>query len=84
VIVTAGFDYFFVTGLLSVAFALIISLFGLMHSKFPGKSMGLLMVLSVCLFIAGIVGAAVGSKYKAGERHGAPKGSESVAGHKGS
>jgi hypothetical protein len=83
VIVTAGFDYFFVTGLLSVAFALIISLFGLLHPKFPGKAMPLVMVLSVVLFIAGIVGAAAGAKFKAGERHGGPK-SESVAGHKGS
>lgn len=74
-IVTAGFDYFFLTGALGVAFALIISILGLTSSKFPGKAMPLLMVMSVLLFAAGIVGAALGAKYKAGERKGAEHGS---------
>lgn len=82
-IVLANFDYFFLTGALGVAFALIISLLGLSNSKFPGKSMPLLMVLSVVLFLLGIVGAAVGAKYTAGERHGPPEGTP-VAGHKNS
>jgi hypothetical protein len=81
VIVTGAFDYFFVTGALGVIFALVISLFGLMHSRFPGRAMPLLMALSVVLFLAGIVGAAIGAKYKSGERHGPPKGTP-VAGHK--
>ena len=81
-IVTAGFDYFFVTGLLGVAFALIISFMGLLNPRFPGKAMPLLMVLSVLLFVVGIVGAVGGAKYKAGERHGPPAGTP-VAGHKG-
>jgi hypothetical protein len=83
VIVTAGFDYFYLTGALGVIFALTISILGLTRSKFPGKAMPLLMVMSVLLFLAGIIGAATGAKFKSGERHGAPKGSESVAGHKG-
>jgi hypothetical protein len=82
VIVTAGFDYFFVTGALGVAFALIISIFGLVHPRFPGRAMPLLMVISVLLFAVGIIGAAVGAKYKTGERHGPPEGTP-VAGHKG-
>lgn len=81
-IVTAGFDYFFVTGALGVAFALIISIAGLLHPRFPGRAMPVLMVISVLLFAVGIVGAAVGAKYKAGERHGPPEGTP-VAGHKG-
>lgn len=80
--VTAGFDYFYLTGALGVAFALVISLFGLMHPKFPGKAMPLLMIISVLLFAVGIIGAAAGAKYKGGERHGPPKGTP-VAGHKG-
>jgi hypothetical protein len=81
-IVTAGFNYFFLTGLLAVAFALIISIMGLTNPRFPGKAMPLLMVISVLLFIVGIVGAAAGAKFKAGERHGPPEGTP-VAGHKG-
>ena len=81
-LVIGGFDYFYLTGALGVAFALIISLFGLMNPKFPGKAMPLLMILSVILFAVGIVGAAAGAKYKGGERHGPPKGTP-VAGHKG-
>lgn len=80
--VTAGFDYFYLTGALGVAFALVISLFGLMHPKFPGKAMPLLMIISLLLFAVGIIGAAAGAKYKGGERHGPPKGTP-VAGHKG-
>jgi hypothetical protein len=83
VTVTANFNYYYLTGALGVVFALVISILGLTHSKFPGKRMPLLMVLSVLLFVAGIVGAALGAKYKSGERHGPPAGSESVAGHKG-
>jgi hypothetical protein len=80
VIVTAGFDYFFVTGALGVVFALVISILGLTSNRFPGKAMPLLMVVSVLLFAVGIVGAAVGAKYKAGERHGPAHGSPN--GHK--
>jgi hypothetical protein len=83
VTVLANFDYWYITGALGVIFALVISILGLINNRFPGRAMPLLMVLSVLLFAAGIVGAAVGAKYKSGERHGAPKGSESVAGHKG-
>jgi hypothetical protein len=36
----------------------------------------------VLLFVVGIVGAAAGAKFKAGERHGPPEGTP-VAGHKG-
>ena len=82
-IVTGNFDYFYLTGALGVVFAVTISILGLTRSKFPGKAMPLLMVMSVLLFLAGIIGAATGAKFKSGERHGAPKGSESVAGHKG-
>ena len=82
-IVTANFNYYYLTGALGVAFALTISILGLTSNKFPGKAMPLLMVVSVLLFLAGIIGAATGAKFKSGERHGAPKGSESVAGHKG-
>jgi hypothetical protein len=82
VTVIAGFNYYYLTGALAVVFALTISILGLTSSKFPGKSMPLLMALSVLLFIAGIVGAAAGAKYKSGERHGPPKGTP-VAGHKG-
>ncbi len=74
-IVTAGFNYFYLTGALGVAFALIISILGLTNNKFPGKAMPLLMVMSVLLFAAGIIGAAVGAKYKGGERKGAEHGS---------
>lgn len=81
--VIGGFDYFYVTGALGVIFALVISLFGLTSSRFPGRAMPLLMLVSVVLFLAGIIGAATGAKFKSGERHGAPAGSESVAGHKG-
>ena len=81
-LVTAGFDYFFLTGALGVAFALVISIFGLTHSRFPGRAMPALMLVSVVLFLAGIVGAALGAKFKAGERHGPPEGTP-VAGHKG-
>jgi hypothetical protein len=70
VTVTAAFDYFFLTGSLGVIFAVIISLLGLTNAKFPGKKMPLVMVLSVVLFLAGLVGAAIGAKYKAGERKG--------------
>ena len=82
-LVTASFDYFFLTGSLGVLFAVIISVLGLTNSKFPGKAMPLLMVLSVVLFLAGIVGASLGAKYKAGERKGPPEGTP-VAGHKNS
>jgi len=82
VIVTAGFDYFYLTGGLGVAFALIISLLGLTNSRFPGRKMPVLMAISIVLFVAGIVGAATGAKFKAGERHGPPAGTP-VAGHKG-
>jgi hypothetical protein len=71
VTVIAGFNYYYLTGALAVVFALTISILGLTSSK-----------LSVLLFIAGIVGAAAGAKYKSGERHGPPKGTP-VAGHKG-
>jgi hypothetical protein len=80
VIVTAGFDYFYLTGGLGVAFALIIAILGLTHSSFPGRRMPVLMAISVLLFLAGIIGAAAGAKFKAGERHGPPK-STPVAGH---
>lgn len=75
-------NYFYITGLLGVAFALVISILGLTHSSFPGRRMPLLMALSVVLFLAGIVGAALGAKHKSGEREGPPKGTP-VAGHKG-
>ena len=81
--VTAAFNYYYLTGTLGVIFAVVISVLGLTNSKFPGKAMPLLMVLSVLLFAVGIIGAAVGAKYKSGERHGPPAGSEPVAGHKG-
>jgi hypothetical protein len=80
VFVSAAFDYFFLTGALGVVFALTISVLGLMSSRFPGRALPALMAVSVLLFIAGIVGAAVGAKHKAGERHGPPEGT-SVAGH---
>ena len=80
-LVTAAFDYFFLTGALGVVFALVVSVMGLMSSRFPGRAMPALMVLSVVLFFAGIIGAAIGAKYKAGERHGPPEGTP-VAGHK--
>jgi hypothetical protein len=82
VLVTAGFNYFYVTGALGVLFALTISFLGLTSNRFPGKAMPLLMVMSVLLFVVGIVGAAAGAKFKGGERHGPPKGTP-VAGHKG-
>jgi hypothetical protein len=82
VLVTAAFDYFFLTGAIGVVFALTISIFGLSHSRFPGRFMPVLMALSVVLFLAGILGAAFGAKHKAGERHGPPEGTP-VAGHKG-
>jgi hypothetical protein len=82
VIVDGSFDYFYLTGALGVIFALTISILGLLSNKFPGKAMPLLMMLSVLLFAAGIVGAAVGAKHKSGERHGPPKGTP-LAGHKG-
>jgi hypothetical protein len=82
VTVIANFNYYYLTGALGVVFALVISILGLTNSKFPGKNMPLLMVLSVVLFVAGIVGAALGAKYKSGERHGPPEGTP-VAGHKG-
>ncbi len=44
--------------------------------------MPVLMAISIVLFVAGIVGAATGAKFKAGERHGPPAGTP-VAGHKG-
>jgi hypothetical protein len=75
VTVAASFDYFFLTGSLGVIFAVIISILGLTNSKFPGKRMPLVMVLSVVLFVAGLVGAAIGAKYKAGERKGPDHGS---------
>ena len=81
-VVTGAFDYFFLTGALGVVFALVISILGLTHSRFPGRMMPVLMAISVVLFLAGILGAAVGAKYKAGERHGPPEGTP-VAGHKG-
>lgn len=81
-LVIAGFDYFYLTGALGVVFAIVISLLGLTNSRFPGRLMPVLMVLSVLLFAAGIIGAAAGAKFKSGERHGPPK-SVPVAGHKG-
>lgn len=81
-IVTAGFNYFYVTGAAGVAFALIISIMGLTNPRFPGRAMPILMVISVLLFAVGIVGAAAGAKFKGGERHGPPEGTP-VAGHKG-
>jgi hypothetical protein len=83
VLVTAGFDYFFLTGVIGVLFALTISILGLNKPRFPGRRMPLVMALSVVLFLAGLIGAAVGAKYKAGERHGPPKGTP-VAGKKNS
>lgn len=80
-IVTAGFDYFYLTGALGVLFALTIAILGLTHSRFPGRFMPVLMVISVILFAVGIVGAAAGAKFKSGERHGPPK-SVPVAGKK--
>lgn len=79
-LVTAGFNYFYLTGALGVAFAVTISVLGLTNSRFPGKALPALMALSVVLFLAGIIGAAVGAKYKGGERHGPPEGTP-VAGH---
>ena len=79
-IVTAGFDYFYLTGALAVIFALVISILGLSSNKFPGKAMPVLMIVSVVLFLVGIIGAAAGAKYKSGERKGAEHGSP--AGHK--
>jgi hypothetical protein len=80
VFVSAAFDYFFLTGTLGVIFALTISVLGLTSSRFPGKALPALMAVSVLLFLAGIIGAAVGAKYKAGERSGPPEGTP-VAGH---
>jgi hypothetical protein len=82
VFVTGAFNYFFLTGALGVIFALVVSVLGLMSNRFPGRAMPAIMALSVFLFVAGIVGAALGAKYKAGERHGPPEGTP-VAGHKG-
>jgi uncharacterized membrane protein len=82
VFVTGAFNYFFLTGALGVIFALVVSVLGLMSNRFPGRAMPAIMALSVVLFVAGIVGAALGAKYKAGERHGPPEGTP-VAGHKG-
>jgi hypothetical protein len=79
VLVTAAFDYFFLTGALGVIFALVISVLGLTSSRFPGRALPALMALSVLLFLAGLIGAAVGAKYKAGERKGPEHGP--VAGH---
>jgi MFS family permease len=80
VLVSAAFDYFFVTGALGVVFALGVSVLGLMSSRFPGRALPALMLVSVALFLAGIIGAAVGAKYKSGERHGPPEGTP-LAGH---
>lgn len=78
----AAFNYYYLTGSIAVAFALVISIMGLVNNRFPGKAMPIVMLLSVVLFIAGIVGAAAGAKYKSGERKGPPEGTP-VAGHKG-
>jgi hypothetical protein len=53
-----------------------------MSNRFPGRATPAIMALSVVLFLAGITGAALGAKYKSGERHGPPPGTP-VAGHKG-
>lgn len=80
--VTGAFNYFFLTGALGVIFALVVSVLGLMSNRFPGRATPAIMALSVVLFLAGITGAALGAKYKSGERHGPPPGTP-VAGHKG-
>ena len=59
----AGIDYFFITGSLAVLWAIVIT----------GKALPAVMVVSVVLFLAGIIGAAVGAKFKAGERSGPPE-----------
>jgi hypothetical protein len=74
-------NYFFIVGPLAVAWALIISLLGLTRKDFPGKSLPLVVAISVLLFAGGIVSAAAGSKHKVGERRGPPEGTP-VAGHK--
>jgi hypothetical protein len=79
----AAIDYFFITGPIAVGWAIIISVLGLTRPNFPGKALPAVVVTSFVLFVAGIVGAAVGAKHKAGERSGPPKGTP-VAGHKNS
>jgi hypothetical protein len=65
-------DYFFIAGPIAVGWALIVSLLGLTRRDFPGRAMPAIMIISAVLFAAGIVGAAVGAKHKAGERSGPP------------
>ncbi len=76
----AGIDYFFITGSLAVVWAIVITVLGLTRKDFPGKALPAVMVVSVVLFLAGIIGAAVGAKFKAGERSGPPE-STPVSGH---
>ena len=76
-------NYFFIVGPLAVAWAVIISLLGLTRRDFPGKAMPVVMAISAVLFLGGIFSAAIGSKHKAGERHGPPEGTP-VAGKKNS
>jgi len=79
----AAIDYFFITGPLAVAWAIIISVLGLTRPNFPGKALPAVVITSIVLFVAGILGAAAGAKHKAGEREGPPKGTP-IAGHKNS
>jgi hypothetical protein len=76
----AGIDYFFIAGPAAVLWAIAITVLGLTRKDFPGKAVPAVMTISLLLFIAGILGAALGAKYKAGERHGPPEGTP-VSGH---
>jgi hypothetical protein len=76
----AGIDYFFITGTLGVIWAISLTVLGLTRKNFPGKALPAVMVISVVLFLAGIIGAAAGAKHKAGERSGPPEGTP-VSGH---
>ena len=65
-------NYFYVTGVLAVAWAIVVSLLGLTRPNFPGRFLSLVLTISAIAFLGGIVGAALGAKHKSGERHGAP------------
>jgi hypothetical protein len=65
-------NYFYVTGVLVVVWAIVVSLLGLTRPNFPGRHFPLVLTISALLFLGGIVGAALGAKHRSGERHGAP------------
>ena len=65
-------NYFYVTGALVVVWAIVVSFLGLSRPNFPGRFFPLVLAISALLFLGGIVGAALGSKHRSGERHGAP------------